>query len=95
MIKILWVVLLWLGEKLLSFAFKRILYGAGLGLVAYGVSQGLFNMLLSYVQSNFALFSPLFYLISISGLDVFISMILSAISTRMMFDTGRFTLRKM
>lgn len=94
MINLLRLLLVYLAEKVLSFAFKRLLWGAGLGLVAYGVSQGLYNMLLSYVQSNFANLASFFYLIDLTGLDIAISLVLSAVAMRMLLNAGRFTLRK-
>lgn len=95
MVKILSLLFLWVGEKILSFAFKKLLYGAGLGLVAYGVSQGLFNMLLNYIQSNFGILGSLFFLIDLSGTDIALSLVISAIATRLMFNAGRFSFRKL
>lgn len=95
MSRILAFLFMWVIEKTLSFAFKKLLYGAGLGLVAYGVSQGLFNMLLNYVQSNFGMLGSLFYLIDLSGTDIALSLVISAIATRLMFNAGKFSFRKL
>ncbi|ENX56859.1 hypothetical protein F885_03015 [Acinetobacter higginsii] len=94
MLRLLSLLLPYLAEKVLSFAFKKLLLGAGLGLVTFGITQGVYSILLNYVKDSFSMLSALFYLIDICGLDVAISYILSGISIRLTMNAGKLSLRK-
>lgn len=95
MIRGLVFLLMYVGEKFLSTAFKKLLLGAGLGLVSFGLSQSFFSILLNYVNNQFQQLSGLFYLIDLAGVDVAISYILSAISIRITMDAGKLSIRKL
>ena len=93
--KLLVMVLLYVFEKVLSFAFKKVLVGAGIGLASFGITQLIFNSVLSYVQNNFAQLHSFFFLIDLCGLDVAISYVISAISIRITLTAGKLGFRKM
>jgi Protein of unknown function (DUF2523) len=95
MIRLLLMLVPFLAEKVLSFAFKKLLVGAGLGLVTFGITQGVYSILLNYVKDSFSMLSAMFYLINICGLDVAISYILSGIAIRLTMNAGKLSLRKM
>lgn len=92
--KLLVMVLLYVFEKVLSFAFKKLLIGAGIGLASFGITQLIFNSLLSYVQNNFAQLHSFFFLIDLCGLDISISYVISAISIRITMNAGKLAFRK-
>lgn len=92
--KLLVIVLYYVFEKVLSFAFKKVLVGAGIGLASFGISQLIFNSLLSYVQNNFAQLHSFFFLIDLCGLDISISYVISAISIRITMNAGKLAFRK-
>lgn len=94
MLRLLSLLLPHIAEKVLSFAFKRVLLGAGLGLVTFGITQSVYSILLDYVKDTFSNLSAIFYLINICGLDVAISYILSAIAIRLTMNAGKLSLRK-
>ncbi|WP_151766037.1 DUF2523 family protein [Acinetobacter colistiniresistens] len=95
MIRLILMLVPFLAEKVLSFAFKKLLVGAGLGLVTFGITQGVYSILLNYVKDSFSMLSAMFYLINICGLDVAISYILSGIAIRLTMNAGKLSLRKM
>lgn len=93
--KLITMVLFYVIEKVLSFAFKKVLIGAGIGLASFGVTQLIFNSLLNYVQTNFAQLHSFFFLIDLCGLDVALSYVISAVSIRITMNAGKLGLRKM
>lgn len=93
--KLIVMVLIYVSEKVLSFAFKKVLIGAGVGLVAFGVTQLAFNKGLEHVQNSMNVFSAGFYLIDLSGIDIFLALIFSAISLRISLNSGKLGLRKL
>lgn len=91
---LVWI-LLFVFEKVLSTAFKKLLIGAGLGLTTFVLTQSMFTIFLNYVHSRFNLLSDLFYLIDLTGLDIALSYVVSAISIRLTMSAGKLSLRKM
>ena len=91
MIKVLLIVL----NIFLSSGVKKLLTGAGLGLVTFGISQAMFSTLLGYVQNNFGALGDIFWLIDLSGLDVALSYVVSGISIRLTMNAGKISLRKL
>ena len=73
---------------------KNALKGAGLGLGTYMVLQGLYTSFLGYLKSNFAMLSDIFYAINLTGLDVGLSIILSAFSIRIYLNSQQVFVRK-
>lgn len=92
--KILVGILLYVLEKILSFAFKKVLIGAGLGLATFALSQSLFSMFLSYVTDRFNELSALFWLVDLAGIDIALSYIISAVSIRLALGSSKLALRK-
>lgn len=95
MIRGLVFLLMYVGEKFLSTAFKKLLAGAGLGLASFALTQSVFSILLNYVNNQFQQLSGLFYLIDLAGIDVAISYVVSAISIRLTMNVGKLSLRKL
>lgn len=74
---------------------KNSLAGAGLGLGSYAVLQTLYATFLAYLQSNFSQLADIFYAINLSGLDVAISIVVSAINIRIFMNSKNIFLRKL
>lgn len=91
---LLYTVLIAVAEKVLSFAFKKMLIGAGIGLASYGLSQVMFSQLLDYVNERFTFLSSIFFLIDLAGVDEALSFIISAVSFRLAANAGKLALRK-
>ena len=91
MIKVLLIVL----NIFLSSGVKKLLTGAGLGLGTFVVSQTMFSSLLGHVKNNFGALGDIFWLISLSGLDVALSLVISGISIRLTMNAGKISLRKL
>lgn len=71
------------GYYLFGTALKRMLTGAGLMLGVTGVSIASINALIAYIQSQFNnMPTALLSILGISGVDIALSMCLSAILTR-------------
>lgn len=91
MIKVLLIVL----NIFLSSGVKRLLTGAGLGLGTFVLSQTMFSILLGHVKNNFGALGDIFWLISLSGLDVALSYVISGISIVLTMNAGKISLRKL
>lgn len=74
---------------------KNSLKGAGLGLGSYVVLQGLYSVFLSYLQSNFNQLANIFYAINMSGLDVGLSILVSAINIKIFMGSKQIFIRKL
>lgn len=74
---------------------KNSLKGAGLGLGSYVVLQGLYSVFLSYLQANFAQLANIFYAINLSGLDVGLSILVSAINIKIFMNSKQIFIRKL
>ena len=72
---------------------KNSLTGAGLGLGSYVLLRELYDQFLSYLQSNFANLSTIFYAINLSGLDVALSIVISAVGIRIYLNSQQVFLR--
>ena len=92
---LLYALLISVAEKVLSFAFKKMLVGAGIGLASFGLSQLAFSMMLDYVNARFNFLSSIFFLIDLSGIDEALSFIISAVSITLATNAGKLALRKM
>lgn len=90
----LYQLLLTLSSKVLSFAFKKLLLGAGIGLGSFVVSQLMFNQLLDFVHARFELLSSIFFLIDMAGVDEGLSFIISGISFKITMNAGKLALKK-
>lgn len=73
---------------------KNSLQGAGLALGSYAVIQTIYSAFLSYLQSNFGQLVNIFYAINLSGLDVALSMLISAVNVRIFLNSKQIFLRK-
>lgn len=74
---------------------KNSLKGAGLGLGSYVVLQGLYSVFLSYLQTNFNQLANIFYAINMSGLDVGLSILVSAINIKIFMGSKQIFIRKL
>lgn len=74
---------------------KNSLTGAGLGLGSYVALQALYETFLSHLQGNFSQLANIFYAINMSGLDVALSIVVSAINIRIFMNSKQLFLRKM
>lgn len=74
---------------------KNSLKGAGLGLGSYVAMQALYATFLSYLQSNFNLLADIFYAINLTGLDVALSILVSAINIKIFMNSKQIFLRKL
>ena len=72
---------------------KNSLTGAGLGVGSYVLLRELYDQFLSYLQSNFANLSTIFYAINLSGLDVALSIVISAVGIRIYLNSQQVFLR--
>lgn len=88
-------ILLYVMEKVLSYAFKKILIGAGIGLVSFTLTQSAFSFFLSYVHERFNALSAIFFIIDLSGLDIAMSYVISAVSIRITMNAGKLAFRKL
>jgi hypothetical protein len=73
---------------------KNSLTGAGLALGSYAVLQTIYASFLSYLQTNFGQLANIFYAINLSGLDVALSMLISAVNVRIFLNSKQLFLRK-
>lgn len=91
----LYSVLTWFTGFLLSGLLKRVLLGAGIGLISFTVQQVIYSQILSYLQNNFRnLHSLTLVMFELSGLSIALSLIVSAVGIRMTMNTGKLALRK-
>lgn len=74
---------------------KNSLKGAGLGLGSYVAMQALYSTFLSYLQTNFNLLADIFYAINLTGLDVALSILVSAINIKIFMNSKQIFLRKL
>lgn len=74
---------------------KNSLKGAGLGLGSYLAMQTLYATFLSYLQSNFSQLASIFYAINMSGLDVGLSILVSAINIKIFMNSKQIFIRKL
>lgn len=74
---------------------KNSLKGAGLGLGSYVVLQAIYSIFLSYLQSNFSQLANIFYAINLSGLDVALSILVSAINIKIFINSKQIFIRKL
>lgn len=74
---------------------KNSLAGAGLGLGTYAVMQTLYYSFLSYLQSNFSQLASIFYAINLTGLDVALSILVSAVGIRIYLNSQKVFIRKL
>lgn len=75
--------------------FKNVLGGAGLGLGSYLILTELYSQFLSYLQTNFSNLSTIFYAINLTGLDVALSIVISAVGIRVYLNSQQVFLRKL
>lgn len=73
---------------------KKSLTGAGLGLGSYVAMQAAYDSFLSHIHSNWANLANIFYAINLSGLDIALSMLISAVGVRVYLNSQRVFLRK-
>ncbi len=73
---------------------KNSLKGAGLGLGSYVALQALYATFLSYLHSNFSQLANIFYAINLSGLDVALSIVVSAVNIRIFMNSKQIFVRK-
>jgi hypothetical protein len=83
------------GEFFSKSFVKNSLKGAGIGLGSYVVLQGLYSTFLGYLQSNFSQLADIFYAINLSGLDVGLSIVVSAVNIRIFMNSKQIFLRKL
>lgn len=87
---------LWLGTFFLSGFIKRILAGAGIGLVSFVAQQAIFNAFINYLRTNINLLSSLtIIMFDLSGIFICLSLIVSAIGIRMTMNSGKLAFRKL
>ncbi|RZG66680.1 DUF2523 domain-containing protein [Acinetobacter wuhouensis] len=87
-------VLLYVLEKVLSFAFKKLLIGAGIGLASFALTQTAFSFFLDFVHARFNDLASIFFIIQLTGLDVALSYVISAVSIRLTMNAGKLAFRK-
>ena len=83
------------GEFFSKSFVKNSLKGAGIGLGSYVALQALYATFLSYLQTNFNQLANIFYAVNLSGIDVGLSIIVSAINIRIMMNSKQLFLRKL
>ncbi|MEG1502371.1 MAG: DUF2523 family protein [Synergistaceae bacterium] len=92
---LLYRLLAWFAPFLLSGFLKKILAGAGIGLISFTLQQVIYSQFLSYLQNNFRnLHSLTFVMFELSGLSIALSLIVSAVGIRMTMNSGKLALRK-
>lgn len=82
------------GGKLSSGFLKKLLTGAGLGLVTSAVSLTALNSLMSHLQSSYTALGIAANLLSLAGFDVGLSIILGAMVVKMTVGSGKISLGK-
>lgn len=74
---------------------KKSLTGAGLGLGSYLSMQFMYEQFLAHLKTNFSQIADIFYAINLSGLDVGLSMIISAVGVRVYLNSQKVFIRKL
>jgi len=72
---------------------KTSLKGAGLGLGTFTVLTAIYDQFLSYLQTNFANLSSIFYAINLSGSHIALGIVISAIGMRIYLNSQQVFLR--
>lgn len=75
--------------------FKTSLTSAGIGFGSYLVMRETYDQFLSYTTQNFYNLTTILYAINLTGLDVGLSIILSAIGIRVYLNSQKIFLRKL
>lgn len=73
---------------------KNSLKGAGLGLGSYVALQALYQTFLIHLKDNFSQLADFLYAINLSGLDVALSIVVSAINIRIFMNSKKIFIRK-
>lgn len=83
------------GDFLFKTAVKKMLIGAGVGLVTFEVLQNLYSAFLSMLQQYFSQLANLLFAINLTGIDVGMSMIVSAIGVRIAIGSQKLAFSKL
>lgn len=81
-------------DVVLSDAGQKVIGNMGLALFTYGASQLVFNQAISVVNNYWSGLGSVMYLFGISGADVALSMVLSAIAVRVAMNSAKVGLTK-
>lgn len=83
-----------LADGVLSSAGQKIIKGAGLAVFTYGATQLIFDQAMSVVYQYWGQLGNIMWLFSLSGADQALSMVLSAISVRVAFNSMSLGVKK-
>ncbi|MCU4377945.1 DUF2523 family protein [Acinetobacter haemolyticus] len=92
---LLFQALMWIGSFFLSSFLKRILAGAGIGIISFVAQQMIYTQFLNYLQSHFNILSALtIIMFDLSGLSIALSLVVSSVGIRMTLNSGKLAFRK-
>ncbi|WP_047429783.1 DUF2523 family protein [Acinetobacter sp. neg1] len=87
--------LMWIGSFFLSSFLKRILAGAGIGIISFMAQQVIYSQFLNYLQGSFKTLHALtLIMFDLSGLSISLSLVVSSVGIRMTMNSGKLAFRK-